>query len=134
MALASKLLGIWLAERTVTSTTPLFMRLLAAVAAIAVLAAMASALLALMMAGILWIAYEQLLLHGLSQQMALLSMIGIVLILLAVLVTFVQNYINQIRALSHRIIPGQGPLTGGISNIADAFMRGLRTAKPVFRN
>lgn len=133
MALLNKLLGIWLAERTVTSTTPLFMRLLAAIAAIAVLAAIASALLALMLAGVLWVIYEQLLAHGLPQQMALLSMIGIVLILLAVLVVFVQDYINQVRALSRRIIVGQGPVTGGLSTIADAFLRGWRAAPPTYR-
>lgn len=133
MALVSKLLGIWLAERTVTSTTPLFMRLLAAVAAIAVLAAMASALLALMLAGVLWVIYEQLLAHGLPQQMALLSMIGIVLILLAALVVFVQDYINQIRVLSRSIMVGQGPVTGSLSTIAVAFMRGWRTTSSMYR-
>ena len=133
MSLVSKLLGIWLTERTVTSSTPLFMRLLAAIAAIAVLAAMASALLALIMAGLLWLAYEQMLAHGLPQQVALLCMIGIVLILLSVLVLFVQNYINRIRALSQRIIVGQGPVTGGLSTVAAAFVRGWNQPSPTYR-
>jgi hypothetical protein len=133
MAWLSKLVGIWLAKRTVTSTTPLFMRLLAALAAIAVLAALASALLALAMAGVLWLIYEQLLLHGLSQQMALLSMIGIVLILLAILTLFVQDHIDRIRALSRRIIANQEPVTGRLSGLANAFIRGLLTSEPIYK-
>jgi hypothetical protein len=130
MALASKLLGIWLTERAVTSTTPLFMRLLGAMAAIAILAAMASALLALAIGGVLWVAYLQLLAYGMAPQMAMISMIGIVLILLAILVIFVQDYINQIRALSHRIIAGHGPITGGVSSVANAFVDGLMAGTP----
>ena len=133
MALASKLLGIWLTERTVTSTTPLFMRLLGAIAAIAVLAAMASSLLALIMAGLLWMIYEQLLVHGLPQQIALLCMIGIVLIMLSVLVIFVQGYINRIRALSNRLVVGQAPVTGGLSSVVTAFVRGLSQSSPLYR-
>lgn len=125
MAIVSKLLGIWLAGRTVTSTTPLFMRLLAAVAAVAVLSAMASALLALLFAGILWLIYGELIAHGLAPQMALVSMIGLVLMALSIMVYFVQRYVSQIRLLSNRVIVGQSPVTGGLGAVADAFMQGL---------
>ena len=132
MALLGKLLGMWLSERTVTSSTPLFMRLLAAIAAIAVLTAIAAALLALLLAGLLYLLYEQLIAHGLSPQLVLFSMLSVVVILLGIMAAIAQHYIDKIRALS-RLIPARpDPVSSGVTTIAESFLRGLCKVQPAY--
>ncbi len=129
MAIASKLLGILLAGETVASTTALFMRLLTAVAAVAVLTAIAGMLAALMMGGLLWLLYIQLMAHGVSETIAVCILIGAVVMLLAVIIAIAQHHFYKIGKFTRQVMVTQSPISGHVMSVADAFLDGFLDAK-----
>lgn len=126
MAIVSKLVGIWLAGRTMNSAPPVLTQLLSAVAAIAVLAAFGAALLAILFAGLLWLFYNILLTQGFMPNMAFLYILCVIVLALSVVAYFAQHYIRQIRILAQRATNNHSSGKGGIGSIANAFVEGLR--------
>ena len=124
MSVASKLFGAWMLKRTVTSTTPLFMRLLLGMAALVVFAVIGAILGAFLMVGILWLIFDQLVANGVPAQNAQMLIAGGMLILLAASIAMAQKHWRQMRKIANSIIYLQSPIHGKLNTIADAFMSG----------
>lgn len=130
MSFISKLVGIWMFRRTVTSTTPLFMQLVFDMAALVFGVIVIALLGAMLLTGILWIAYHQMILADVQPVNAQLVIFGTVLALFAAAGLVTRNYWRNMRRLSNRIVHMQTPATGKLSSIADSFMDGLMTRSP----
>lgn len=130
MFVISKLLGLWVIGRTVSSTTPLFMRLLLGMAAITVLAILATILTGVLIVGALWFIYFQLVTYGVDPAMAVTTLGGLILALVALTLIFARNYWIRVRRISQRISYMQAPIAGRFSTIADAFVDGFFTPVP----
>ncbi len=124
MSVASKLLGAWMLKRTVSSTTPLFMRLLLGMAALVVFAVVGAILGAFIMAGLLWLIFDQMVAAGIPPQNAKLLLAGSVLVLFVVAISMAQKHWRNMRKLANNIIYLQSPIGGKLNAIADAFMDG----------
>ena len=124
MSVASKLIGIWMFKRTVSSTTPLLMRLLLGMAALTVSAVILAILGAAIVFGLLWVAYEQLVTNGVPPHNAELIIGGVVLALFAYTLGLVQSHWRSMRKVANSIIYMQAPISGKLSTLADAFMDG----------
>lgn len=126
MSLLSKLLGIWAVGKSVSSTTPLFMRLLLGMAAITLFAVFAAVLMAFIMTGLVWVSYVQLLAHGITQLHAILIIGAVLVAILGIALLALRHYWRKACRLSKRIMFMQSPLTGRLNQISEAFMSGLR--------
>lgn len=125
MSLLSRLLGLWAVGKTVSSTTPLFMRLLLGMAAITLFAVFAAVLLALIGAGLVYVAYIQLMAHGFSEAHTLLIIGGVLVALLFATVMVVRYHWRRAYKLTQKILLLQTPITGRINRIGEAFMSGF---------
>ena len=127
MRLLGKLLGLWVIGRTVSSTTPLIMRLISAVAAIAALAAVGMLVFAILMVGGVWATYNQLVAHDFTQGQAS-AMIGAGLVIILVgLVIAVQQYMERVHLTLRKIAFAQAPVGSRVSGIFEQFTKGYST-------
>lgn len=127
MSIVSKLLGAWVVSRAVPSSTPIFMRLLAGMAAVTFFAVFAAVISAMLVAGLVWFAYGQLLASGIAPGMAVLVISLVLLLVLSSLIMMMQRYWFRIYTLARKLMNMQSPLTGGLNSLADAFMDGYNT-------
>jgi uncharacterized membrane protein len=126
MSLFNKLLGIWVVGKTVSTTTPLFMRLILGMAVITLLAVFCAVILAVLIAGAVWLSYTQLVAHGITT-LAACAIIGLSLLALMLLaLLMLQCYWRKAYRIVQRILYLQSPISGRISTITDAFMNGYR--------
>lgn len=129
MRMLSKLLGMWILGKTVSSTTPLFLRLITAMAAIAALAALSVLVFAILMVGGVWAIYTQLIAYDYTQgEASALIACGLVAILLA-LVVAVQRYTARVRTTLRQLAYVQAPVSSRLSHIFDEFARGYNTTR-----
>lgn len=127
MSVASKLFGVWVVNKTVTSATPLFIRLLVGMAAITVYAIAAFIVMAILMIGIVWIAYERLLQYGIDQNIILLIIGSLLIALLSYIIMSVKANLKKIYAVAKQILYLQSPLSGKLSDISNAFLDGFNS-------
>jgi uncharacterized membrane protein len=125
--LLRKLFGVWVIGKTVSSTAPLFMRLLLGMAAITVLAVVGAILAAALIMGGLWLAYSQLVESGIEPAFALMILGAVILFLLGLVVLSARNYWRKLNLITRRLVYRQAPISGRLSSIADAFIDGLLT-------
>jgi len=125
MALLNRLLGIWIVGKTVSSTTPLFIRLILGMAVITLLAVFCAVILAMLVAGGAWFGYSQMVDNGVTE-VAAFSIIGLIMFsLLLTIGLFLQHYLRKANAIAKRIMYLQAPISGRFSMISDAFMNGF---------
>lgn len=127
MSVISKAFGIWVVSKTVSSTTPLFIRLLVGMAAITVCAVIAAIILAILVTGVVWFAYEQLLQHGASQGSASVIIGALLLVLLSCIVIAIKAHLKNLHDVSKNILYFQAPISGALTNISNAFMDGFHS-------
>lgn len=128
MSVLSKLFGVWVVNKTVTSATPLLIRLFAGMAAITACAIAAAIIMAILMAGILWVAYAQLLQYGVSEGVILLIIGSLLFALLSYIIITVKSNLNKIHGIARQILYLQSPLSGKLSDISSAFMDGFNSS------
>lgn len=128
MSIASKLFGVWVVNKTVTSAMPLFVRLLVGMAAITVFAVIAAIIAAILMAGVVWAAYQQLLQYGINEGIAGLILGSLLLALLAAMVIKLKSHLKILYKISKKILYLQAPISGRLSDISSAFMDGFNKA------
>ncbi len=126
MRIVMKLLGLWAVGRTVTSTTPLFARLAIHVATIAFLGLFILLLAMTLVISGLWVIYDQMLVMGIAGVTAKMIVFLLILILMLVAAIFIQRYVLKIRANAHEIMFAQAPVSGRVTYVVDAFLRGLQ--------
>lgn len=125
MSLISRLLGIWAVGKTVSATTPLFLRLLRGMAVITLFAVLAAILLAVLIVGAVWLAYVQLVAAGIAANAAIL-IIGLVLIAMLLGVAMVvKHHCSKAAHLCRAILHAQAPVSNRIHRLSDAFMSGF---------
>jgi hypothetical protein len=127
MPLIRRLLNLWALGKTVSNTTPMFMRLLLGMAAITLLTVVTAILVSLLILGILWLSYEQLTAQGMEPQEVLLLLGGIITAFIVGAILWARSYLRRIRKLSRHLFLVRQPFSNGISNIAHAFIDGLLT-------
>ncbi len=127
MSILSKVFGIWAVSKTVTSTTPLFIRLLIGMAAITVCSVVASIIIIILAVGLTWAAYLQLLQQGISEGSALVIIGSLLLALLAAVVLALKKHVRKLQLVSKNIMHMQAPIGEKISDITGAFMQGFNT-------
>lgn len=131
MSVVSKVFGIWVVNKTVSSSTTLFLRLLAGMAAIIVCAITASLIIAILITGGVWLAYGELVTSGIDKQVAALIIGSLLLALLAAIMLTVKKYFYQLHIVSKTILNFKPPLGGKLSRVIDAFMEGLDSGQSV---
>lgn len=127
MGLLGKLLGLWVIGRTVSSTTPLILRLISSVAAIAALAAVGMLVFATLLVGGIWAAYNQLLAYDYTQGQASAMIAAGLVIVLVGLVIAVQQYMARINHTLRKMAFAQAPVGSRMSYIFDEFTKGYNT-------
>lgn len=130
MSLVSKLLGIWMVRRTVSSTTPLFIRLLLGVVALTISAVVVALLGALLLSVLLWFLYSQLIEQGFGQGQAQLMIAGLIIAMMLGFVALIQSHWRNVRKVSNSLIYMTSPTTGvsgRFAALSDAFMQGFHT-------
>lgn len=125
MPLISRLLKLWAFGKSVSNTTPMFMRLLVGMAAITLLTVIVAVLVSLLLLGGLWLAYAQLVEHGMEPLNAFLTLGGIIILLIGAVILIARNYLRRIRNLSKQVFQVHHPVTAGVSHVVNAFIEGL---------
>ena len=126
MSILSKLLGVWAMEKTLSTTTPLLMRLALGMAAITLLSMMATFLFAIVVAVLTWYSYLLMLAHGIAQTDALLVILLTLLTLLVVVGCYIRSCWLKTTLVIRKLIHRQMPLRGRVSALSDAFMHGYQ--------
>lgn len=129
MSIASKLFGIWAMSRTVSTTTPLFIRLLAGMAAVAFFVMVAAAIIVILIFGSVWLAYGQLRGYGVDSQASALIIGGFLLALLGVIMQAAQRHYCRLTITSQNILQINPPGGGRVSRTFAAFMNGLNASR-----
>lgn len=127
MRILSRIFRMWLLGRTVSSSTPILLRLVTAVAAIAVLAMIGFLFFALLVTGVLWTGYLQLVAQGLSQAQAVAALSGLLLLVLVGIAASVRGYMQQTMRLLGQLAFAHAPVSGRVSLLIDAFVRGYKS-------
>jgi len=125
MSLLSRLFGIWAIGKTVSSTTPLFLRLIMGMAAITVLSVVGAILIVVFIVGTLWFIHAQLIAGGTTPQLAGLITGELVLLIMAAILLLTRSYWRKIKLISSNIINMNTPVSSRVSGIADSFMNGF---------
>ena len=125
MVWVRRLLSIWAFSRTVTSTTPIFMQLLTSMAAITLLAVFSAVVIAIILAGAIWLSYATLIAHGVSAAVAALLIGSAMLALLLATFIVMRYYWCRATSFCTQLLTKQSPLTGRITQLTDAFMQGF---------
>jgi uncharacterized membrane protein len=131
MSVANKLFGIWVVNKTVSSATPLFIRMLASVAAITVCAIIAALIIVMLIVGGVWLTYWQLTAYGVDTQTSALIIGSLLLALLASVITAGKQHCYRLRYNSQKIFSFQPAIGGQISRVANAFMEGFDSSRPL---
>lgn len=130
MSMISKVFGIWAVGKTVSATTPLFLRLILGMAAITVMSVVAAILITMLIAGGLWFVHAQLVLAGATPPMALMMVGLIVLLMLAIMALLAQSYWRRMKGTAARMMNMHAPVSSRMSGLADAFMDGFMSPQP----
>lgn len=130
MSMISKVLGIWAVSKTVSATTPLFLRLILGMAAITVMSVVAAILIVMLITGGLWMFHSQLILAGATPALALMMTGLIVLLMLAIMAMVAQNYWRKVKHITTRMMNMQAPVSSRMTGLADAFMDGFMSPQP----
>jgi len=125
MALISKLFGIWAVGKTVSATTPLFLRLIMGMAAITVISVVVAILIVMSITGVLWLAYHAMIDGGTTPQLAAAVTGGTVLLIMAIMVAVARHYWMRVQNISSTILHLHTPLSQRMSGLADSFMDGF---------
>jgi len=128
LSIASKLIAMALMSKS-TPSFPLIQRLLAGVAAVLVLAMVASMLIGVLIVGGLYFGYQLLIQYGLEPQAALLSMGIFTAVLVIALFGSAVSYAKNMRGLAHHITIAESPVGSKATNVANAFMDGLKSSR-----
>lgn len=131
MPFISKLLGMWVLGKTVSHTTPLFMRLLLGMIAITVFIVFAALLVAILAAGVIWFTYSQLLVHGMTPGYALLVIAAILIALLIAALLLLQHNWRAVNIISRSIDHIQSPVVTRASGITRSFLKGFDSPSPL---
>ncbi|MBY0406849.1 MAG: hypothetical protein K2Q01_04100, partial [Rickettsiales bacterium] len=120
-----KLIGVLMAGRSLSASTPLVNRLLTGIAVIVGLAILSAILAGVLVVGMLYGAYAILVAHGLEQDMALIVVGALTLGLIAMLVRQLVLNIQEIKAIPTQIIGKQNRMAERASKVGAAFLDGL---------
>ncbi len=124
MSLLKRLFGIWAINKTVTTTTPLFMRLILGMAVLTLLAVFASVLFAIVVAACAWFGYTQLIICGISSVAAFSIVFLILVALMLILCMVLQHHWRKLQQTLQHILYMQAPISSSVSILTDAFFRG----------
>ncbi|MFM9889681.1 MAG: hypothetical protein ACKVOE_03410 [Rickettsiales bacterium] len=101
------------------------MRLLVSMAAITLLAVFAAVLMAMVLAGAIWLAYAQLVAHGVTVAVAALLIGSALLALLLAAFMAMRHYWCRATNACSQMITRQSPISGRVSQVCDAFLQGF---------
>ena len=118
----TKIIGM---HRTTLASIPLFQRLLARVAVVVMLAFLAALLIGVLIVGCIIIAYNLLISNGLSPEVAMSIMGGVILLMIIILWMAVVIYARGMYDISKKIIATQYPVANRVSGVANAFIDGI---------
>lgn len=128
MSMINKLIGIWAINKTVSSATPLFMRLLVGMAAVTVCAVISAIVVTILLTGAVWLSYTQMIQQGVTETTAMLIIGAILLAFLAYLMMTLQHHARKLRAGFRKMIYAQEPMSTRLSDISNAFLDGFNDA------
>lgn len=129
MKTLSRLVRFWALSKTFTRSTPIYMSLLSAMALVTVGAILFTVMVTLMAIGASWLAYTQLLAHGLAPAEAM-AMIGVAYLSLMVIAALVvRHYWLKVAKLAQKFSQMQSPLSGVLGGISDAFLAGFNNPR-----
>ena len=130
MSVIRKLFGIWIIGKTVSTTTTLFTNLLISMAAIALLAAFAAVFLIIIVCGVLYLSYQELIIYGVTELNAMLILGAVLLLLLLGIYHYIGYHVRQMGKNYSGILHSKTSNAPGVSNIIDSFMDGLLSHSP----
>jgi len=125
MNMLGKLIGLWAMGKTVSSTTPIFMRLGLSMAAIIALGTFLLLLSTILLVSLLWLLHLQLVLHGMEPIEATYIVIATVITMMLVIALAIRLYVGRIQTNMREIAYAHSPVGGRVSYIVDSFMRGF---------
>lgn len=124
MKLVTKLAGLWLMGRGVSTSTPLMAKLVMMIAATTLFAVIAAVLGMALIFGVLILGYMQFIAIGVTPSTAVLILMAVVVALLAGVVGIARHYLRHVRTILKAINYVQHPLQGRAQRIVDAFFDG----------
>ncbi|MFZ4541960.1 MAG: hypothetical protein ACOYNL_09205 [Rickettsiales bacterium] len=127
MYILTKLFGIWAVGKTVSSTTPLFMRLILGMAAVTLFAVFAAVVSAMLVGILTWFSFYQLTAHGLSDGLAIAVIALVMLSIVLTIVMAMQHYWRKACSLAKTIMYVQSPISGRLNTLTEAFIGGFNT-------
>jgi hypothetical protein len=127
MSAASKLVGMWALGKTMSSTTPLLMRLLAGVVTITILTIFSAILVTVFILGSIWLSYNLLVDAQIEPQIAALVIASILLALIAAAALVIRGTLRNLRHVHKRFVISQSPVATRMHSVVDAFLEGLST-------
>jgi uncharacterized membrane protein len=131
MSIISKLFGLWIMNKTMSNSVPLFMRLLGCMAALMLCAVVAVAVIVMVLVGAVWLVYMQLTAYGMDAQSSALIIGALLLLLLLVILLAAKKQWRQLRSTAQRMVQFQPPVGGQVARTFDAFMDGFTADTPM---
>ena len=127
MSMINKLIGAWVVNKAVSSTTPLIMRLLIGMAAISMVTIFTAFLAAIITGAGMWLAYHGLIASGITPANAVLLIGMFLFALLFVLAMIMQHYWRKVSTTFNQIVHMQSPVGGRVSSLVDSFIAGFHS-------
>lgn len=131
MSAVGKILGLMIAGKGLADTTPLFNRLLSGIAAVVALAMLSAILAGVLVVGLIYVAYMALVQHGLDSDAAMFLMGGVVMVMVAILVSQLLGTIRRIKYIPAQVLARQNPLAKRATTLGYAFIDGFMNQNAV---
>ncbi len=125
MSVINKAIGAWVINRRLSSVVPMFLQLLANMAAISICAITGTVIVIFLITDGLWYANAELLANGVDQKSSSLIIGGILIVLLVATISTAKIYCRKLQVKSQFLFGDACAPSHNISKILNAFVDGF---------